>query len=136
LSGGGLAWVAANGGAAAIGNAINGQNGATDAASAAAAAPSAAANVADLAGKANALRGLSGGGAAFVGANLAVGALGKKSEAEAAAAPPASQEMTDAMKSSLLKTSVDSGKFADAYGLVSLQTQEYTALAEAAKKLD
>jgi hypothetical protein len=133
LSGTGLAWVAANQAVGAVSSATSGQD-------AAAAAPSAAvttgANLGQTLGQVNALRGLSGGGAAFVGANLAAGALGNAISGQNApqeAAAPVAQDVSDAMKGSLLKTSVDSSKFTDAYGLVSLQTQEYAALSAAVK---
>jgi len=135
LSGTGLAWVAANQAVGAVSSAANGQD-----ATAATAAPSAAvttgANLGQTLGQVNALRGLSGGGAAFVGANLAAGALGSAISGQNApqeAAAPVAQDVSDAMKGSLLKTSVDSSKFTDAYGLVSLQTQEYAALSAAVK---
>jgi len=133
LSGNGLAFLAANQAIGAVGAAATG-NGESTAPAVAAAAP--AVNVGQAVSTANALRGLSGGGAAFVGANLAVGAIGnaitgngQQAETQVAAAP----EVSEAMQSSLLKTSVDSSKFADAYGLVSWQSQRNTEIATAAK---
>ena len=133
LSGTGLAWVAANQAVGAIGSAANGQ----DAAAAAAPVTQAAAtgaNIGQTLGQVNALRGLSGGGAAFVGANLAVGAIGNAVNGQQnAPQQQAVPEVSEAMKGSLLKTSVDSSKFTDAYGLVHLQSQEYAALDAAVK---
>lgn len=139
LSGTGLAWVAANQAVGAVGSAVNGAAAPQGQAVVpeATAAASTAADIGSIASKVNVLRGASGGGAAFLAGNMAVGMLGDglrgKSDAERAAATAASAEVSDAMKASLLKTSVDSGKFTDAYGMVNLQTQEYAALSEVVK---
>ncbi len=77
-------------------------------------------------GTINALRGLNGAGGAWVGANMGVSLLSGvinnavKEETPAQTAP--APELSPAMKDAVLKTSVDTSKFTDAYGLVSLQT--------------
>lgn len=92
-------------------------------------------------GTINALRGMSGGGAAWVGANIGVGLLadaihGNKEEAAPAEAPPAPQ-LSPAMQDAVMKTSADTSKFTDAYGLVSLTNSRQSQLADAVKaKLD
>jgi hypothetical protein len=127
LSGTGLAWVAANRAVGAIGT-----GGEQSVVPATPAAVAQAANVSQVANTANLMRGMSGGGAAFVGANLALGAIGNAT-ASKAEEPAAPTEVTEGMKSSLLKTSVDSSKFTDAYGMISWQSQEYASLSESAK---
>jgi hypothetical protein len=139
LSGGGAAWVAANGGLGVLGNAIQGNTGAGQAAAAPAAAAAQGANIGQAMSTVNAMRGMSGGGAAWVAANGGIGMIGdaitgngKKAEAAAAAQQAAATpEMTEAMKASLFKTSVDSSKFSDAYGLVAWQGQRNAEIAAA-----
>ncbi len=90
-------------------------------------------------GTINALRHLNGAGGAWVGANVGIGLLGdalnaaKKEEAPADAQAAAQPELSPAMKAAVLKTSVDTSKFTDAYGLVSLQTSKRNALSDLVK---
>ena len=134
LSGTGTAWVAANNAAGMAVSAITGggsQPAAAQPAPApvpqAAAAQQGMASIGQAVGAANALRGMSDGGAAILGGNFAARALasaihggGSKQAASATAQP---QAMTEEMQDGLLKASADSRKFADACGFVSWQSQ-------------
>ncbi len=86
-------------------------------------------------GTINALRNLnlSGGTGAWVGANVAAGLLsnainGAAKEEPVAAQAPAAPQLSPAMKDAVLKTSADTAKFTDAYGLVSMKTSRQSAL--------
>lgn len=137
LSGGGAAWVAANGGIGAIGSAINGGgsgDGVPQAQTVAASGP----DVASAMNTVNTMKGMSGGGGAWVAANGGIGAIGdaltdkNKQKAAAAAAQAQAQAgstINPAMRGSLMKTSVDNAKFNDAYGLVNWQSQRNTEIA-------
>jgi len=85
----------------------------------------------------NALRGMSGGGAAFIGANLGVGllqnAITNANAPEASAVAAEAPELSPAMKDAVLKTSADTAKFTDAYGLVAMQASKQSALAALVK---
>lgn len=82
---------------------------------------------------------LSGTGGAIIGANLGASLLQSalsgagQPQAEAAPEPPPVPELSPAMKDAVLKTSADTSKFTDAYGLVSLQANRQASLAALVK---
>jgi hypothetical protein len=133
MSGTGMAWVAANAAAGAASSAVSGGTDAAPAAAPSVAQTQAAvSNVGQTVSLLNATRGLSGGGGAIVGGNIAAGllasAINSGGEGSTPAPAAAAPELTEAMQESLLNTSVYTSRFTDAYGLVSYQKQRQTEL--------